>query len=981
MHELPTGTVTLLFTDIEGSTRLLQRAGESYATLLDEHRRILRRAFSGHGGVEIDTQGDAFFVAFATAQDAATAAIEAQQALARQAWPGDNEIRVRIGLHTGEPTAANGNYVGLAVHQGARVMAAGHGGQILLSESTRALLDDRVQVRDLGEHRLKDLSGPQHLYQLQVEGLPADFPPLKTLENRPTNLPAQPNALIGRGEELEETEALLSRADVRLLTLTGAGGAGKTRIALHLAANLLERYSDGVFFVSLAPVRDWELVLPTIAQTLGLREQPGEPLTKTLTEYLRDKQLLLVLDNFEQVVAAAPPLAGLLAEAPALAVVVTSRTPLHLSGERTYPVPPLALPDLQGLPQTTALAKYESVRLFLERAQAATPEFALTDENARTVAEICIRLDGLPLAIELAAPRVRTLPPPALLRRLDQRLGLLTGGAQDVEERQRTLRATIEWSHELLVDEERELFACLGVFIGGCRLEAAEAVCDAGGELGLDLVDGLESLVEKSLLRQKADPDGEPRFWMLETIREFALEALAGSGGLAEARRRHATYYLSVAERIDLEARTGDQASLFAQLELENANLRAAVEWARDTEGGDLLLRLATALWSFWAVRGHVAEGRIALEDAVEISQSPPARALLGLCTLRMLGGETEGLLAAAQEALRACEETGDDFSLAQAWNLIGRLEGSVLADLTRGEQAWRRGLSYAERGNYPAERAESISWLMVSAVFGALPAPKGIELCKGFFETAGDDPVIRAFCRVERAALEAMTGEFDVARELLAEGTQVITELGLNVYAAIIGQEAFYVEMLAGNPEAAASTLRASYTALEQMGERRELATIAGFLAHALYEQGDFEEAGRFSRASENTAAPDDVHAQVLWRSARAKTLGRQGEHEAAEAMARGAVRLIEPTDLLNAQGFALLDLAEVLTLRSRPEEAIAAAQEAARRFEQKGNLPSLQRALGVSSAPAPMVSLDSERTGLDIRSGRTKGEGLDGL
>jgi predicted ATPase/class 3 adenylate cyclase len=981
MKELPTGTVTLLFTDIEGSTRLLQRAGDAYPSLLAEHRRVLRAAFSSHDGVEVDAQGDAFFVAFASAQDAAAAAVEAQQALAGHDWPDDNEIRVRIGLHTGEPTATNGSYVGVAVHQAARVMAAGHGGQILLSESTRALLDDRFHVRDLGDHRLKDLSGPHHLYQLQVEGLPADFPPLKTLENRPTNLPAQPNALIGRGEELEETEALLSRADVRLLTLTGAGGAGKTRIALHLAANLVERFSDGVFFVSLAPVRDWELVLPTIAQTLGLREQPGEPLTKTLTEFLREKQLLLVLDNFEQVVAAAPPLAGLLAEAPALALVVTSRTPLHLSGERTYPVPPLALPDPQRLPQTTALANYESVHLFVERAQAATPEFALTDENARTVAEICIRLDGLPLAIELAAPRVRTLPPPALLRRLDQRLGLLTGGAQDVEERQRTLRATIEWSHELLVDEERELFARLGVFIGGCRLEAAEAVCDAEGEFGLDLLDSLESLVEKSLLRQKADPDGEPRFWMLETIREFALEACAESGGLAGARWRHATYFLSVAERIDLESRTGEQASLFAQLELENANLRAAVEWARDTEDGDLLLRLATALWSFWAIRGHVAEGRGALEDAVAMSQSPPARALLGLCTLRMLAGETEGLLAAAQEALSACEEIDDDFSLAQAWNLIGRLEGSVLADLTRGEQAWRRGLSYAERGNYAAERAESISWLMVSAVFGALPAPKGIELCKEFFETAGEDPVIRAFCRVERAALEAMTGQFDVARELLAEGTRVITELGLNVYAAVIGQEAFYVEMLAGNPEAAASTLRASYTALEQMGERRELSTIAGFLAHALYEQGDFEEAGRFSRASEKTAAPDDVHAQVLWRSARAKTLGRQGEHEAAEAMARGAVRLIEPTDLLNAQGFALLDLAEVLALRGRPEEAIAVAREAARRFEQKGNLPSLQRALRVANAPAPVVSLDSERTDLDIRSSRTKGEGLDGL
>jgi tetratricopeptide (TPR) repeat protein len=445
---------------------------------------------------------------------------------------------------------------------------------------------------------------------------------------------------------------------------------------------------------------------------------------------------------------------------------------------------------------------------------------------------------------------------------------------------------------------------------------------------------------------------------MLETIREFALEALAGSGGLAEARRRHAAYFLSLAERVDLESRIGDQANLFAQLELENANLRSAVEWTRDTERADLLLRLATALWSFWAVRGHVAEGKSALEDAVAISESPPARALLGLCTLRMLGGETKGLLAAAQEALSACEDTDDDFSLAQAWNLIGRIEGSVLADLTRGEQAWRRGLSYAERGNYTAERAESISWLMVSAVFGALPAPKGIELCKEFFETAGEDEVIRAFCRVERAALEAMTGQFDVARELLAEGTRVITELGLNVYAAVIGQEAFYVEMLAGNPEAAVSTLRASYTALEQMGERRELATIAGFLAHALYEQGDFAEAERFSRASENAAAPDDVHAQVLWRSARAKTLGRQGEHESAEAIARGAVHLVEPTDLLNARGYALLDLAEVLALGSRPEEAIAVAREAARRFEQKGNLPSLQRALKVANAPAPTAS-----------------------
>src|SRR6266545_4163638 len=489
MAEAPTGTVTLLFSDIEGSTRLLQRTGNAYADLLAEHRRLLSEAFERHHGFEVDSKGDAFFVAFASAGDAAAAAAQAQRALAHHPWPGETEIRVRMGLHSGEPRLIESRYVGLDVHQAARVMAAGHGGQVLLSASTRALLDDRFQVRDLGDHRLKDLSGPQRLYQLLVEDLPVEFPPLKTLDNRPTNLPAQPNAFIGRVDELEELEKLLRRDDVRLLTLTGRGGAGKTRLALQVAASVVEQFDNGVFFVSLAPVRDWELVVPTIAQTLGLREQSGESVIETLTEYLRDKQLLLVLDNLEQVVAAAPMLAGVLRSAPGLNVLATSRTPLRLSGERAH---------------------------------AAVAEFALTDENEAAVAEICVRLEGLPLAIELAAPRVRALPPPALMRRLDARLKLLTGGAQDLDERQRTLRGTIEWSYDLLLAEEKALFERLGVLVGGCRPEAAEALCDADGELGIDVLDGLGSLVEKSLLRQKADSDGEPRFWMLETIREYA---------------------------------------------------------------------------------------------------------------------------------------------------------------------------------------------------------------------------------------------------------------------------------------------------------------------------------------------------------------------------------------------------------------------------------------------------------------------------
>jgi tetratricopeptide (TPR) repeat protein len=586
-------------------------------------------------------------------------------------------------------------------------------------------------------------------------------------------------------------------------------------------------------------------------------------------------------------------------------------------------------------------------------------EFAVTEENEEAVAEICVRLDGLPLAIELAAPRVRALPPPALRRRLDERLKLLTGGAQDLDERQRTLRGTIEWSYELLLSEEKTLFARLGVIVGGCRPEAAEALCDPDGALGIDVLDGLESLVEKSLLRQKADADGEPRFWMLETIREYACEQLQASGELEAGRRSHACYFAEVAEELDLESRTGDHAGVLARIDNDYANLRAAIDWARAKDDGELLLRLATSLWGFWATRGVVTEGSKTLEDALELSGQRPARALLGAVSLRLLGGSILGgssdLLADAREALDACERLGDDFSLAQAWNLIGRVQGTLLGSLGQGEDALQQALSYAERGNFAAERAESIGWLMISAIFGPLPVDEGIERCKEFLAKAGDDPTIRAFCCVERAVLEAMSGEFELARELLAEGTQAITDLGLTVWAANNAQETFFVETLAGNYQSATDTLRASYATLEDLGERAFLSTIAGFLAHALHALGELEEADRFSRAGETAAAPDDVLSQVLWRTARAKIRAESGDTEGAEALAREAVRLAEATELLNTQGDALLDLASVLAHGSRREDALAAAEEAARRFEQKGNRASLARARALARELAP--------------------------
>jgi predicted ATPase len=497
---------------MEGSTRLLQRLGDRYRNVLADYRQLLRTAVGQWHGHEVDTQGDAFFVAFARATDATAAALAIQSALAAHPWPHEVTVRARIGLHTGEPQLTAERYIGVDVHHAARIMSAGHGGQILLSQTTRELAEAHLppdaSLLDLGQHRLKDLQRPGHLFQLSLAELPAAFPPLKTLDAHPHNLPIQPTALIGREKVVGTLCELLRRPEVRLLTLSGPAGVGKTRLGLQVAAELSDLYTDGVYLVPLAPLSDPALVLPMMIQTLGIRETDHQPLLEGLKDWLKEKQLLLLLDNFEQVASAALQVAELLAACPKLKVLVTSRVMLHVRAEHEFAVPPLSVPNPKRLPDLLDLSQYEAVQLFIARALAVKPDFAVTTTNAPALAGICARLDGLPLAIELAAARVKYFPLQALLTRLERGLSVLVGGALDLPARQQTLRGAIAWSYDLLAPEEQSLFRRLAVFVDGWTLEAAEAVCIPAGALKGDLLEGLFSLVDKSLLRQEEQAEG-----------------------------------------------------------------------------------------------------------------------------------------------------------------------------------------------------------------------------------------------------------------------------------------------------------------------------------------------------------------------------------------------------------------------------------------------------------------------------------------
>jgi predicted ATPase/class 3 adenylate cyclase len=629
MAGIPTGTVTFLFTDIEGSTKLAREHSGTWETSRERHHSILRGAIESNQGFVFQVIGDAFCAAFHTAGEAVLAAVKSQMDFHLESWS-DTPIKVRMGIHTGKAEIQeNGEYHGyLAMSRVQRLMSAGHGGQVLISAAAQELLFEDltgdVSLRDVGERRLKDLIRPEHIYQLVIPGLPVDFPPLKTLETYRHNLPVQLTSFVGREKEMDEIkQSILAH---RLVTLTGVGGTGKTRLSLQAIADLLDQFRDGVWFVELASVGDPDLVPQTISSCLGIPERPGQTILQLLLDYLNTRKILLVLDNCEHLIAACAELVDmLLIRAPSIKIIATSREALGVSGEMIWHVPSLSLPEGNQVPTLEQLSQSEAVQLFIERATLVRPQFLVTNQNAPAVAQICFRLDGIPLAIELAAARIKGLSVEQIAARLDDRFRLLTGGSRTALPRRRTLQAAIDWSYKLLEEEEMMLLRRLSVFAGGWTLEAAEQVCASDGLTSGQILDLLLHLVDKSLVVARTQ-EIHPRYYLLETIRQYAQGKLDESGEAILMRDRHLEYFCSLTEQVRPHFRDAQQLVWLDRFETELDNVRAALTWALDGGSIEAGLHLATNLGvdtgAFWVNRGHMKEGHEFLEHLLNKSQA-----------------------------------------------------------------------------------------------------------------------------------------------------------------------------------------------------------------------------------------------------------------------------------------------------------------------------------------------------------------------
>ena len=964
---LPTGTVSFLFTDIQGSTELLHRLGDQrYGEVLLEHQRLLREAFAQEEGAEVDTQGDAFFVAFPRAWNAVVAAVAAQQALASHPWPEDVAVRVRMGIHTGEPTLVGDHYVGLDVHRAARIAATGYGGQVLLSERTHAMAQARLpagaEVRDLGEHRLKDLHRPEHIYQLAIPGLPADFPPLKSLEVLVTNLPAlQLTSFVGRDREMAEIKAQVAAA--RLLTLLGPGGTGKTRLALEMGSGLLEQFPKGVWLVELAPLSDPDLVIQTVATVFNVREAPGRPLLDSLIDYLKPRELLLVLDNCEHLIEASARLAGaLLRGCPQVRILVTSREPLGVAGEATYRVPPLSRPDPTKRITADQLGEYEASRLFIERAVLSNPQFMVTDRIAPAVARVVHRLDGIPLAIELAAARAKVLSVDQIAARLDDRFRLLTGGARTGPQHHQTLRATIDWSHDLLSAPEQTMFRRLSVFAGGFSLEAAEAVGAGDGIDEMDVLDLVARLVDRSLLVAE-EVTGDLRYRMLETIRAYSREKLTAAGEEAVVRERHLRWYLDLAEEAEPALQGPEQVTWLDRLEMEHDNLRAALEWCRDA-GGDKEagVRLAGALHRFWARRGYLSEGREWLETAITRCPDAPAaaraKALYGAGALAFEQGDYGRAQVRGQENLTLYRSLGDDLGSALSLNILGNVARN------RGE--YGNAIRLLEESE-AISRQREFTWALAEALNNLAVtarrqrdhdrAKRLLEESLTLWRTLGDKWGLAAALG-HLGVVARFGGDYERARALHEESLALRRELGdrQNIAAALSSLGT--VAMLQADYPQAGLLFEESLVLCRELGDKVSIAAALGSLGVVAMYQEDYERAA--ARYEEVLGLYGDLGDKPNIANAHfylgALAIRRGDDNGAAGEYREALAMFVEQRDKLGVAE-CLVGLARVEAVQGRPAGAARLI----------GAAVGLRESLGTPMAPADQA--DFERIVDDLR------------
>ncbi len=862
-----------MFTDIEGSSRMWEADQHAAREALGIHDALIIKGVENAGGFVVKSrgEGDSHFAVFKGAGQGLEAAVAIQRALAAQSWPTVKPLRVRMALHTGLAELRMGDYYGPSVNRTARIRATAHGGQIVLSASTaeRVTVDmpEGVSLQDLGRHRLKDLSEAEQLCQVDIDGLQTEFPPLKSLNLFTHNLPAQSTSFVGRLRDVAEIKDLLLQNDVRLITLSGPGGTGKTRLSLQVAEELLGRYPDGIFFIPLAEATDAELVISKIARELEVREGGSQPLLNTLTNYVRDKEMLLILDNFEQVIEAAAVISDLLAAAPAIKIIVSSRTLLNLRAEHNFPVATLSLPSPDQPFSLDALGENEATKLFVERATAANPRLVLSEENARVVAEICHRLDGLPLAIELAAARVRLLSLDALLDRLSHRLKLLTGGARDLPQRQQTLRKAIDWSYDLLQKEERKLLARLSVFVGGFTLEAAEAVCSFEGDL--DVFSGVELLLNNSLLVQQELADGTVRFHMLEAIREYAAERLAESGELEMMLGRHSLYYGGRMQEIGFAYFSAGALDALDWTDKEHDNLRAILGRSLETaEGREIAPDLVLALAWFWYRRGFMTEGREWSERVLAAhtgeDRTPAKAKALGSCgAMAMWQGDLNTAQNYGEETLAIARWIEDPFNMAFSLMIYGVVHVNS-GDDEKARALLQEALLIFSQIDFDFFQAVTMVHL-ANASLGLGDFSGATEYLDKAMAISQDlhEGWLDSFALNNRGEVARAQGRYDEARDYYLQSERLLREMGDVGDLARLVHTLGYISQHEGDLDQAEANFRESLAMFLKFGNQRGIAECLAGLAGLRAERGNAARAAALLAAA---TAIQDATGAAWW-------------------------------------------------------------------------------------------------------------------